>query len=248
MPFRAETVEGYVTGLHQQFLTTMAKENGLTLPATPIQIETRFRYNQAFRSLDAMVPATIALLLVMIPAILMALAVVREKEMGTIANFYVTPTSRFEFLIGKQLPYVAVGMVNFTLMSLMAVTLFGVPLKGSILGLVLGALIYVTATTGIGLLMSSFARTQIAALFGTAVASVTPAVQFSGMMQPVNTLEGGARVIGTLFPTTYFMKISVGTFTKSLSFFDVLPFLLALLAFVPVLWGLSMALLPKQER
>ncbi len=248
MPFRAETVEGYVSGLHQQFLTTMAKENGLTLPATPIQIETRFRYNQAFRSLDAMVPATIALLLVMIPAILMALAVVREKEMGTIANFYVTPTSRFEFLIGKQLPYVAVGMVNFTLMSLMAVTLFGVPLKGSILGLVLGALIYVTATTGIGLLMSSFARTQIAALFGTAVASVTPAVQFSGMMQPVNTLEGGARVIGTLFPTTYFMKISVGTFTKSLSFFDVLPFLLALLAFVPVLWGLSMALLPKQER
>lgn len=248
MPFRAETVAGYVNGLHQQFLATMAKENGLTLPAAPIQIETRFRYNQAFRSLDAMVPATIALLLVMIPAILMALAVVREKEMGTIANFYVTPTSRFEFLIGKQLPYVAVGMVNFTLMSLMAVTLFGVPLKGSILGLALGALIYVTATTGIGLLMSSFARTQIAALFGTAVVSVTPAVQFSGMMQPVNTLEGGARVIGTLFPTTYFMKISVGTFTKSQSFVDVLPFLLALLAFVPVLWGVSMALLPKQER
>ncbi len=248
MPFRAETVAGYVAGLHQQFLTRMAKESGFTVPPAPIQIETRFRYNQAFRSLDAMVPATIALLLVMIPAILMALAVVREKEMGTIANFYVTPTSRFEFLIGKQLPYVALAMVNFTVMTLMAVTLFGVPLKGSLLGLTVGALIYVTATTGIGLFMSSFARTQIAALFGTAMASVMPAVQFSGMMQPVNTLEGGARMIGTLFPTSYFMKISVGTFTKSLSFWEVVPFLFALLAFVPVLWGLSMALLPKQER
>lgn len=248
MPFRAETVEGYVVGLHQQFIATLARENGITLPAPPIQIETRFRYNQGFRSLDAMVPATIALLLVMIPAILMALAVVREKEMGTIANFYVTPTSRFEFLIGKQIPYVLIGMVNFALMGVMAVTLFGVPLKGSVLGLALGALAYVTCTTGIGLFMSSFARTQIAALFGTAVASVMPAVQFSGMMQPVASLEDGARLIGTFFPTTYFMKISVGAFTKGLTFADLMPFLLSLLAFIPVLWGLSMLLLKKQER
>ncbi|WP_096701116.1 ribosome-associated ATPase/putative transporter RbbA [Magnetospirillum sp. 15-1] len=248
MPFRAETVEGYVTGLHRQFLNALARENGITMPPEPVQVETRFRYNQAFRSVEAMVPAVIGLLLVFIPAILMALGIVREKELGSITNFYVTPTSRFEFLAGKQVPYVVLGMVNFVLMVMMAVLLFNVPIRGSLTGLSLGALAYVTATTGIGLLMSSFTRTQISALFGTAVITIMPATQFSGMLQPVSSLEGGARAVGTFFPTTYFLKISVGAFTKGLGLTDLAPFIAVLVLFAPALWGLSMALLRKQER
>ena len=110
-----------------------------------------------------MVPAVIPLLLILIPAMLTALGVVREKELGSIVNFHVTPVTRLEFLLGKQLPYVALGMVNFFALALLAVTAFGVPHKGSFLALTLAALLYLTVATGIGLLMSAFAQTQIAA-------------------------------------------------------------------------------------
>src|SRR5450756_343655 len=147
-----------------------------------------------------MVPANMSMLLALFPAILMALAIVREKELGSITNLYVTPVTRFEFLIGKQLPYVAVAMVNFTLMLLLALFVFKVPLKGSFTTLLLGALIYVTTTTGYGMLISAFARTQIAALFGTAILTVLPATQFAGMMTPVSSLGAGAQIIGRGFP------------------------------------------------
>ncbi len=248
MPFRAETIQGYVAGLHQRFLEDQARAAGIPLPTAAYQLETRYRYNQAFRSLDAMVPADIGLLLVFIPAILAALGVVREKELGSITNLYVTPVTRLEFLIGKQLPYVALASFNLILMIVMAVALFGVPVKGSLAGLVLGGLVYVCATTALGLLISVFTATQTAAVFGTAIATMMPATQFSGLLQPVATLEGPARVIGTLFPTTYFLKLSVGAFTKGLGFLELLPFIGAMAAFVPVLLALGVLLLPKQER
>src|SRR4030095_4471833 len=111
----------------------------------------RYRYNQDFDSIYAMVPSTIALLLALFPAILMALAIVREKELGSITNLYVTPGTRLEFLIGKQLPYIAVAMVNFSLMFVMALLVFRVPLRGSFATLLLGVLIYVTTTTAYGM-------------------------------------------------------------------------------------------------
>ena len=169
-----------------------------TLPATPppADIEIRFKYNQDFDSIYAMVPCTIRLLLALFPAILMALAIVREKELGSITNLYVTPVTRIEFLLGKQLPYIVVAMANLALMFLMALFVFQVPLKGSFPTLLLGALIYVTATTAYGMLISAFTRTQIAALFGTAILTVLPATQFSGMLTPVSSLSGTAQIMG----------------------------------------------------
>nr|WP_295830898.1 ribosome-associated ATPase/putative transporter RbbA [uncultured Azospirillum sp.] len=248
MPFRAETIQGYVAGLHQRFIEDAAIASGVTLPAPAASLEMRYRYNQAFRSLDAMVPSTIGLLLVFIPAILAALGVVREKELGSITNLYVTPVTRLEFLLGKQLPYIGLAAFNLLLMVVMAVTLFGVPVKGSLFGLLLGGLVYVVATTALGLLISVFTATQTAAVFGTAIVTMLPATQFSGMLQPVATLEGGAWLFGTLFPTTHFLKISVGAFTKGLAFPELLPFILATAAFVPVFLALGVAFLPKQER
>jgi ribosome-dependent ATPase len=247
MTFRAETVKGYVQGVHESFLAEQASRLGGAGPAAA-SIETRFRYNQDFRSLYAMVPGVIMLLLVIIPAILMALAVVREKELGSITNLYVTPTRRVEFLVGKQIPYVVLAMLNFLGLVAAAILLFDVPLKGSFLTLALGALLYVTATTGIGLLVSAFTSTQIAALFGTAILTMVPATQFSGMIIPVSALSGTGATVGALFPSTYFMEISAGTFTKALGMADLIPSLLALAAFVPVLTLLSVLALRKQER
>lgn len=242
MPFRAETVAGYVQGIHQRFL----KSEGL-LPASPLVLENRYRYNQSFESINAMVPSVMGLLLIFIPAILAALSVVREKEMGSIANLYVTPISRAEFILGKQIPYILFSMISFAIMFLLAIFVFGVPLKGSFLGLMLGALAYIGATTGLGLLVSSFTRSQIAALFGTAILTMMPATQFSGMLHPVATLEGAAYWIGTFYPTTYFLKASVGAFTKGLDLSALMPFLLSLALFVPALLVINVLVLRKQE-
>jgi ribosome-dependent ATPase len=194
-----------------------------------------------------MVPSSISLLLALIPGILMAVAVVREKELGSIINLYVTPVTRIEFLIGKQLPYIALAMMNFTLMFLMSLFIFRVPLKGSFPTLAVGTLLYVTATTGYGMMISAFARTQIAALFGTAILTVLPATQFAGLMTPVSSLTGVAAIMGRLFPMSYFVPISVGTFTKGLGFPDLGRYLLYLAVFSPVFVLLNLLLLRKQQ-
>jgi len=178
----------------------------------------------------------------------MALAIVREKELGSITNLYVTPVTRLEFLIGKQLPYIGVAMANFGLMFLMALFVFQIPLKGSFAALFIGVLLYVTTTTAYGMMISAFTRTQIAALFGTAILTVLPATQFSGMMVPVSALSGTARIMGSAFPMTYFVPISVGTFTKGLGFADLARNLAALCVFIPILTLISLLLLRKQER
>ena len=248
MPFRAETIRGYLQAMHQQYLSDLATKEGVSASfAQPVRIETRFVYNQDFYSVYAMVPGTIAFLLILIPAILMALAIVREKELGSITNLYVTPVTRIEFLIGKQLPYIAIGMINFMILLLTAVLVFGVPLKGSFLTLLLGALLYVTTATGYGMLISSFASTQIAALFGTAILSFLPAMQFSGMLTPVSSLAGVGAFMGRVFPMTYFLPISVGAFTKGLGFQDLAGNLASLTIFAIVLILVSLAFLRGQE-
>jgi ribosome-dependent ATPase len=249
MPFRAETIRGYFQGTHQKFVSDLEAISQVEAALQPgVKIETRFLYNQDFESIYAMVPSTLSMLLALIPAILMALAIVREKELGSITNLYVTPVKRIEFLLGKQLPYIGVAMVNFGLMFLMALFVFGVPLKGSFTVLALGALIYVAATTSYGMLISAFTSTQIAALFGTAILTVLPATQFSGMMTPVSSLTGLAAIMGRAFPMSYFLPISVGTFTKGLGFADLYRYLAELAIFFPVFILLSLLLLRKQER
>jgi ribosome-dependent ATPase len=248
MPFRAETVRGYLEGVHLRYLSDLALRTfGETLRSVPAGLEPRYRYNQDFKSVFAMVPSNIAILLVFIPAILMALGVVREKELGQITNLYVTPVTRLEFLLGKQLPYVVIGMGSYLVMVAMAIFVFGVPLKGSFFALSLAALLYVIAATGLGLLISSFTRTQAAALFGTAIGTTLPAIQFSGMMQPVSSLEGAAAGVGQAYPTTHFLTICVGVFTKALEIGDLSVSFLALAAFAPVLTVASMLLLKGQE-
>jgi ribosome-dependent ATPase len=194
-----------------------------------------------------MVPAVIPLLLLLIPAMLATLSVVREKDLGSIINFYVTPTTRLEFLLGKQLPYVALGFLNFLLLTLLAVTLFRVPLKGDFLTACAGALLYVGCSTGIGLLVSTLTRTQVAALFATAVLTLVPAGNFCGLTDPVSSLEGFGRLVGESYPTSYYITISRGTFSKALSFSGLYGSFLPLLIAVPVPLGLSAAFLKKQE-
>ncbi|MCL4780931.1 MAG: ribosome-associated ATPase/putative transporter RbbA [Gammaproteobacteria bacterium] len=249
MPQRAETVRGYVQGMHYHWLAAKAREvYGQAATTQLATIETRFRYNPEVTSLPAMVPAVIPILLMLIPAILTALAVVREKELGSIVNLYVTPVTRLEFLLGKQLPYVVLAMLSFLMLVALAIFVFEVPVKGSFLTLTGAAFLYVIAATALGLLISTFVRSQVAALFGTAVLTILPAVQFSGMIDPVSALEGAGALMGRIYPTTHFLNVARGTFAKALEFSDVRASFVPLLIAVPVLIGLCTLLLKKQER
>nr|WP_294864891.1 ribosome-associated ATPase/putative transporter RbbA [uncultured Pseudogulbenkiania sp.] len=248
MPFRGETIRGYVEGMHAHYLHDLTQQSSGATVTSAADTQVRYRYNQDYQSLYAMVPAVMPLLLVLIPSILMALGVVREKELGSITNLYVTPLSRLEFLLGKQLPYIALAMGSFFGLVLEAVFAFDVPLKGSFLALSSGALLFVSATTGLGLLTSTFTRTQIAALFGTAILTMLPTVQFSGFTTPVGALEGASYWIGQCFPASYFLTISRGVFTKSLGFAELASQFLALALFPPALTTLSLLLLRKQEK
>lgn len=289
IPFRGDTIRGYVEGVHRQYLETLTAGQAASLPlpgaelgegavpgvtggisgeaagvtrggtstsgetrqmtpAPPVVIETRFRFNQDFKSVYAMVPGILMLLLIMIPATMTAVGVVREKELGSIINLYATPTKGLEFLLGKQLPYLGLALLSYLLLLLMALWLFRVPLTGSLGALSLGATLFVFATTGLGLLMSTFMRTQIAAVFGTAIVSTIPTILFSGMLVPVSSLTGAARFMGYGFPSAWFNHVSVGTFTKGLQPGDLWLDYGVLAAFGLGFLLVGLALLRNQER
>mgnify|MGYP003586088474 CR=1 FL=1 len=285
IPFRGDTIRGYVEGVHRHYLETLAlgqsapsapgapsaaaatsavgstsAPGAISVPdappsgagigtlAAPVEIETRFRFNQDFKSVYAMVPGILMLLLIMIPATMTAVGVVREKELGSIINLYATPTRGLEFLLGKQLPYLGLALLSYLLLLLMALWLFRVPLTGSPGALSLGAALFVFATTGLGLLMSTFMRTQIAAVFGTAIVSTIPTILFSGMLVPVSSLTGAARFMGYGFPSAWFNHVSVGTFTKGLQTGDLWLDYGVLAAFGLGFLLVGLALLRTQER
>lgn len=247
-PFRGETIAQYAKGVHD----TLMHDPGSELSSGPdkytANFQTRFMYNPTFESIYTIVPSVPSLLLVLIPAVLMAVSIVREKELGSIINFYVTPTGRLEYLVGKQIPYIAIGMMNFFILAIMARVVFGVPIKGSFLMLTVCTLLYLVVTTGIGMVISTFTSSQVAAVFVTAILTILPTTQFSGLLQPVSTLEGRAQFIGSIWPTTYYMHSSVGAYTKGLGPDFLLQDLIFLACCIPILLAVSIASMRKQEK
>ena len=249
MPFNATNIRGYIGSLITAYTKDRIADSGLPVSLkAPAGIEPRFMYNQDFDSINAIAPGVMMLVLMMIPAMMSAVGVVREREIGSIANFYASPAAVAQYLIGKQLPYIAVGMVNFAAMMLMIIYLFGVPLKGSFIGLAIGTLLMVSATTALGLLISCFVRSQLAAIFATAIITMIPAQTYSGFIYPLSTMEGGALVIGKTFPSSWYYTVSVGSFTKGLHTADLLHEYAAIAAFAATSLILACVLLKKQEK
>ena len=249
MPFNATNIRGYIGSLITAYTKDRIAESGLPVSLkAPAGIEPRFMYNQDFDSINAIAPGVMMLVLMMIPAMMSAVGVVREREIGSIANFYASPAAVAQYLIGKQLPYIAVGMVNFAAMMLMIIYLFGVPLKGSFAGLAIGTLLMVSASTALGLLISCFVRSQLAAIFATAIITMIPAQTYSGFLYPLSTMEGGALVIGKTFPSSWYYTVSVGSFTKGLHTADLLHEYAAIAVFAAASLILACVLLKKQEK
>jgi ribosome-dependent ATPase len=248
MPFRAETMRNYVDGIVLSYVRDVARRRFGEVPnLVAVNVEPRFRYNQDFRSVFALTPGLIMIFLAMFSTMLAALGVVREREIGSINNLYASPASVAEFLIGKQAPYVLVGFASFLSLLAFAAFVFAVPIKGSLPALLLAGALYVFAATALGILISVFVRTQVAAIVVTAIVSTVPAINFSGYLYPTAGLDASGRVIGMSFPSLWFQNVGLGTITKARDFAVFYPEFLILFAFGFGYLAVASLLLRKQE-
>ncbi len=247
---RAAYIRAYTQGVTLEHAVRFARGiPGAPETRLPVQLAPRFTYNQDFRSVYASAPSVLMVALILIPAMLTALGVVREKEMGSITNLYASPASIGSFLLGKQLPYVVLTMASYFTLVFVMVMVFAVPIKGSFLALTLGALCYAFAVTALGLLFSAIASTQVAALFLAAIVCIIASSNFAGLLGPVSTLPPGAHAVGVSFPASWFQLISLGAITKGLSFQAsyFLPKFAALLGFGLLYLVIARSFVGKQE-
>ncbi len=246
--FNAASLTGYIASILGDYARDQAHAHGIRLPPDAAQLVPRFRYNPDFKSILAIAPGVLMLALSLFPAMMAAVGVVREREIGSIANFYASPASRLQFLLGKQLPYLAAAMLSFLILYLMMRYWFDVPLNGSAAALLTGTLLMCATTTATGLLVSCFTRSQVAAIFITAVGTVMPAMSFSGFLVPVSSLQGGAYIMGKILPSAWYANLTTGTFVKGLGYPDLVREHLILGGYYLIILTLAVLNLKKQER
>ncbi|WP_201588808.1 ribosome-associated ATPase/putative transporter RbbA [Psychrobacter sp. Pi2-51] len=248
VPFNAANIEGYVGGIMRIYIKDLLQDTGLPIDLDPAaEVVPRFMYNQDFKSVNAVIPSVLMMILMLIPAMMTTLGVVREREVGSISNLYTSPASVPQYLLGKQLPYVVLGLINYLILVLMAIFWFKVPIKGSFLAMSFGALLLVYVSTGLGLLVSSLVRTQVAALFVTAIVTLIPTINYSGLLYPLSSMDGIAYAIGVGFPASWYQRISIGGFTKGLSWSSFLTEYMVLTAFALAFITFASIFLKKQE-
>lgn len=180
----------------------------------PLRLETRFLYNPDVRSIVTVGPSLIMLVLMLVPPLLIAVSVVREKETGAIYNIASSTVTRLEFLLGKLLPVVAISMINTVILWAVTSVYFGVAFRGSLLEFGFAALLYILATAGLGLLVSAAVRTQQAAIIITTITAMIIATQFAGFFAPLDTAEPVNRFLARLFPAGYFLPVVRGMYLK----------------------------------
>jgi len=256
-PFRTQTTKGYIAAINAAFSVDMIGRwlqdtRGLAPADTqrllqPLRLETRYRYNEGVKSIWSLGPKLMMLILMMSPPFLTALGVVREKESGSIFNIYASTVSRGEFLIGKLMPYVGISIVNALVLWATACFLFGAPFRGNPLFFLLATTLYVACTTGIGLVVSAAVNTQIAAMIGTLILTVVPAVLYSGLFIPIPSLSSAAQVVAHLLPGMYFADIATGAFLKGAGLAALWPNVLALTAYALGLFTAGFLLFHKRN-
>ena len=246
--FNAANINAYIPAILAAYTREQARARGIALPPPAASLEPRYAYNQDFKSVNAIAPGVLMLALTLFPAMMAAVGVVREREIGSIANYYTSPASRLQYLVGKQLPYIATAMLSFAILYLMMRYWFGLPMKGSLAALTLATLLMSCTSTAIGLLFSTFTRSQVAAIFLTAIATIMPALNFSGFLVPVSALEGGAHIFGKIIPSTWYAVTTTGTFSKGLGVHELHREILLLALYYAVFLTAACLNLKKQEK
>jgi ABC-type multidrug transport system permease subunit len=245
-PVRATTMQNYVKGVIYHAAMEAAPQSVRRL----ITVDNRNLFNQAMRDEDAIVPGLIGLVLLVAPAILAALLVVKEKEEGTIFNFYASPVKKSELVIAKIVPVFLLHSVNIFILFLWATWLFGVPFRGSFLLFWLASELYVLISIGIGLLVSILTRTQIVAVVLTVIITIIPGFLYSGMLMPISSMQGGSKIEAHLYPVMYYNHIVYDTFLvgQGLASPKILLYLAILLFYAIFLLVVGTVLMRKEIR
>ncbi len=208
-PMRALTIQSYIEGVILQAAEDLAKRLGMR---PRILINQRSLFNQAMRDEDAIVPGLIGLVLLVAPALLSALLIVKEKEKGTIFNFYASPLSKSEFLAAKLIPVFLLHSLNIFSLLLLALYIFDVPFRGSFLLYWIASEIYVLISLAIGLLVSVVTKRQIVAVVLTVIITVIPGFLYSGILMPISSMKDESYIEAHLFPVMYYNHIVYDTF------------------------------------
>ncbi|MEJ2142322.1 MAG: ABC transporter permease [Gammaproteobacteria bacterium] len=203
---QARITEGYIEGVWQNWMMSYAREHGHELKI-PVALEPRIWFNAAVRSRNFLVPGLIAIIMTLTGAMLTSMVVAREWERGTMEALMVTPLRIWEIMLGKLLPYFALGMIAMLLSVIMAVWLFEVPLRGSFLVLTLTSALYMMVALGMGLLISTVARSQFVAGQIALVATFLPSFILSGFLFQIGSMPDIIQWITHLIPARYFVAI-----------------------------------------
>jgi ABC-2 type transport system permease protein len=206
--------------------------------APPPTFEVRAYYNPERRSAVQIVPGLIGTILTMTMVLFTAVALVRERERGTLELLITTPVQRAELMIGKIVPYVAIGLMQTTLILATGVLLFGVPVRGSLLDLYLAAAVFVGASLTLGLLISTIAQTQFQAM-QLMVFVFLPSILLSGFMFPFDGMPRAAQLIGELLPLTHFLRLVRGIVVRGATIAEVQADVWPLVAFFVVMLALA---------
>ncbi len=257
-PDRTRVTKGYISAITRaasldSLAAYLSRTQGVSLGQAgqtlqPLSLEVRYLYNQSLKSDWSIPPKTLMFILFFTPAFMTSLRVVREKELGTIFNIYTSPLTRMEFLVAKLIPYVGIALVNLLIMWLLVMSVFGVPFKGSILLFLGASLLYVIATTCIGMLVSVFVRTQIAAMLISLFITFVPALQYSGLEIPIASMDPSAQFIAHLMPAMHYTRVIDGSFLKGVGLSVLWPDVLLLTAYATALFGACYLLFHKRVR
>jgi len=246
-PTRASTIESYVQGEILNVAANVTK-NMPHLPKGSIVLNVRSLFNQAMRDENAIVPGLIGLVLLVAPAILTALLIVKEKEKGTIFNFYASPLSKGEFLLAKILPVFVLHSFNIFILFLLAVYLFDVPFRGNFFLYWCASELYIMISLSIGMLISVITKKQIVAVVLTVIVTILPGFLYSGMLMPISSMSGESYIEAHIFPIMYYNHIIYDTFLigQGLASDKILSYLLILVGFLIFLFTSGVLLLKKE--
>ncbi|HAA83545.1 ABC transporter permease [Thermodesulfobacterium sp.] len=233
-PSRAEVVKGYISTINTLFnQKLLGNQNSLKFP---IELEIRAWYNPALESKNFIMPGMLVTTLCFYPVLLSCLVVVREKEFGSIFNYYTSPAKRWEIIFGKAIPYVFVCFLTYLILFAITVFIFQTKFIGNFIVLSLASILYLFCTVGLGLFISTITKTQITAMLLAFITTVIPTYLYSGFLYPVSSMEFSGKLVSRVIPATYFLDIVRGIYLKGLPFHYFIPNILSLFLYASVVY------------
>ena len=250
-----ESIRGYVEAINASASSEIALKYAARQYAVdparvaammqPVQVDTRYLYNEEVKSIWMIAPSLVMIILMWVVPMLMCLAVVREKETGSIYNIYSSTIKRAEFLIGKLIPVSAIAFVNALLLWAMAVYYFHAPFRGSEALFALALFAYVVSCCTLGLIASIFVQTQVASVMIVVILGAMVAMRYSGMFQPIADMDAFSRGIAHIFPAMYFSNVVEGAYLKGSGWAQLWPDVTFLCLYPFIVLGVGVGLFHK---